>query len=126
MSANSDEEILQVWYQFASSQPSSVDSYLHLLRDRQGKTLEEQCEEFGVSIDQFNRLRSMQLPRESQFASDAKRMADACHLSEPMRFVQAMVLARNLQRRESQNLHPGYQAAFDDIDDLDKFPDEQT
>lgn len=121
----SDEQILQNWYQFASAQPGTVDSYLSVLREREGKSLTSQCDEFGVTPQQFNRLRSMRLPREKQFTSDAKRMADACQLSESMHFVNVMLLARNLIQTEQQSgLSTGYRAAFDEIDNLDELPDE--
>lgn len=124
MDTRSDEEILQTWYQYAALQPGFVDSYLQLLRDKQGKSLDEQREEFGVSEVQFNRLRSMRLPREQQFTSDAKRIADACQLSTPLRFVQAMILARNLVRGQDNGSLHGYKAAFDDTMDLDDVPSE--
>src|SRR5579859_2587389 len=124
MNTRSDEEILQRWYQYAVLQPGFVDSYLQLLRDKQGKSLDEQREEFGVSERQFNRLRSMRLPREQQFTSDAKRIADVCQLSAPLRFVQAMILARNLVKGQDNRSLREYKAAFDDTVDLDDIPSE--
>lgn len=126
MNTNSDSEILQGWYQFAAQEPGSVDSLLQLLRNRQGKSFDQQRIEFGAAPQQFDRLRSMRLPREHLFAQDAKRIAEACHLSNPTAFIQALILARNIQQSEPfTSTHTSYRAAFDDTENLDDIPDEE-
>jgi hypothetical protein len=125
MNMHSDKEILQVWYGFAASQPGSVDSFLRFLRERQNKSEDAQLEEYGASLEQFHRLCSMRLPREKHFTNDAMRMANACQLSAPLRFVQDMVLARNLIHNNQVSNEPtGYRAAFDDIGNLDEISSE--
>ncbi|MCB9452391.1 MAG: hypothetical protein H6672_13220 [Anaerolineaceae bacterium] len=126
MNTNSDSEILQGWYQFAAQQPGSVESLLQLLRNRQGKSSDRQRTEFGATSQMFDKLRSMRLPREQFFAQDAKRIAEACYLSNPTAFVQALILARNIQQSEQfQAASTSYMAAFDDNDNLDEIPTEE-
>lgn len=119
MNRDSDQEILQAWYEYAAAQSGSVGVLLRLLRERQHKSDENQRAEYGASIEQFQRLCSMRLPRENQFTSDALRMANACRLTAPMRFVQDMVLAKNINRGDQESAAKSYRAAFDDVDDLD-------
>lgn len=127
MNELSDSEILHGWYQFASAQPGSVETLLKLLRARQGKSLKDQQTEFGASLEQFSRLRAMRLPRSASFTSDALRMAEACQLSEPMRFVHALVLARSFSLGSGQpEAQAGYKAALDDIGDLDAEPSDDA
>ena len=122
----SDEEIMTNWYRYAAEQPGSVDELLRALRNRLGQTLEQQRLEFGASATDFNRLRGLRHPRSDHFVSDAQQIAETCHLTNPFAFVRTMVLARNLKQQQSAALSDhSYQAAFDVVDDLDRFPDEE-
>jgi len=124
MSTQNDQEILSSWYRFAAQQQGFVDSFLQLLRDQFGKSLAEQQREFGAGESEFLRLRGMRLPRPNAFTSDAQRMATACQLSNPIAFVRALVLARNLSNMNpNSGTGTGYQAAFDATDDLDTPPE---
>ncbi len=105
---------LEEWYRFTAEQPWAVDAYLRVLRTREGKTLEQQQQEFGAGNQEFLQLRGMPLPRPHLFRSDAQRIAEACRLQFPLQFVSALLLARNLlmSQPESGNVH-SYEAAFD-------------
>jgi ATP-dependent DNA ligase len=124
---NDDNKIMHKWYSFAADQPNSVDALLRLLRERQGISVEEQQQEFGASTEEFTRLRGMKAPRPNLFKNDAQRIAEACKLSAPFKFINALVLARNLQSqlpnvKMSASTH--YQAAFDHSEDLDNIPED--
>jgi len=124
MGTYSDPDILANWYRFASGQPGFVDSYLQILRDRQGKTLADQQREFGVSNEGFLRLRGMKLPRPNSFIKDAQRIANICQVTNPFAFVQALVLARQIGTADNAApVNEGYQAAFDEMPDLDIPPE---
>jgi hypothetical protein len=103
------------WYAYAADEPGFVGYWLDLLRERQGVTAVEQQTEFGADEPAFRRLQSMPLPQRDALARDAHRIAESCHLKNPMAFVQAMILARSLERPAD---HPAiqefYQAAFDE------------
>src|SRR5579859_395541 len=121
-----DEAIMMSWYRYSADQPGSVDSLLRQLRYLQGKSLEEQKTEFGASDQEFTRLRGLKLPRPQFFTSDAQRIAAACHLTYPLAFVQALLLARNLVSQPLEYAtSQSYEAAFDDIDDLDEVPKDE-
>ena len=124
MSTHSDPNILANWYHFASGKPGFVDSYLQILRDRQGKTLVDQQREFGVSNEGFLRLRGMKLPRLNSFTRDAQRIANTCQVTNSFAFVQALVLARQIIAADNAApANEGYQAAFDEMPDLDIPPE---
>jgi hypothetical protein len=124
MSTHTDADILANWYRFASGQLGFVDSYLQLLRERQGKSLTDQQREYGASDENFLRLRGMKLPRSNTFTKDAERIANACQLSDPFAFVRALMLARKLATLDSAApANEGYQAAFDEMPDLDAPPE---
>lgn len=121
-----DDAILEEWYRHAAQQPGSVESLLALLRSRQAKSPEQQRIEVGASEPEFLRLQAMRLPRPHLFASDAQRMAVACHLTNPIRFVHELLLARNLARAtDVSGPVESYQAAFDAAGDLDESPGEE-
>jgi hypothetical protein len=122
----SNGEILTEWYDYAAKQPGFVGSALGLLRDRQSITPQQQQSGFGANDQAFLRLQAMPLPRPQSFVGDAHRIAEACGLANPLAFVQAMILARSLERTEPKTGAEGsYQAAFDPEDDLDRIPDEE-
>lgn len=108
-----DAEILQKWYTYAAGQPGSVGSLLQLLRFRQRKSEEQQRLEFEVSPADFARLQSIRAPREDHFHSDAERIAAACHVGQVFRFVQTLLLARNLATQGQPTEGEVYEAAFD-------------
>jgi hypothetical protein len=108
-----DAEILQKWYTYAAKQPGSIGSLLQLLRFRQRKSEEEQRLEFEVSAADFARLQSMLAPRADRFHSDAERIAVACHVGQVFRFVQTLLLARNLAVQRQPAEGEVYEAAFD-------------
>jgi hypothetical protein len=108
-----DTEILQKWYEYASQQPGSIGSLLQLLRLRQRKSEEQQRIEFEVSAADFAKLQSMRTPRTDRFHSDAERIAAACHVGQIFRFVQMLMLARNLAAQEQTTEGEVYEAAFD-------------
>ncbi len=108
-----DAEILQKWYEYAARQPGSIGSLLLLLRFRQRKSEEQQRLEFEVSATDFARLQSMRAPRENLFHSDAERIATACNVGQVFRFVQTLMLARNLAAQEQPIEGEVYEAAFD-------------
>ena len=108
-----DAEILQKWYAYAAGQPGSIGSLLQLLRSRQRKTEEQQRLEFEVSTADFARLQSMRAPRADRFHSDAERIAVACHVGQVFRFVQTLLLARNLAAQGQPAEGEVYEAAFD-------------
>ena len=114
-----DEEIMASWYAYAADEPGFVGHWLDLLRERQGVTAVEQQNEFGADEPAFRRLQSIPLPQSQALARDAHRIAESCKLKNPMAFVQAMILARSLERTAA---HPAiqeyYQAAFDEEEDL--------
>jgi hypothetical protein len=110
-----DEEIMASWYADAADEPGFVGYWLDLLRERQGATAVEQQTEFGADDVAFRRLQAMPLPRSQALARDAHRIAEHCHLKNPMPFVQAMIFARNLERTTDQvAVQEFYQAAFDE------------
>jgi hypothetical protein len=92
----SDEELRIRWYRYAAMQPGSLDSLLAILRTRLGQTREEQQSSFAIAPNDFLRLQSLRMPRASQFAYDAERIATACHVGKPFEFIQALLLARGL------------------------------
>ena len=108
-----DAEILQKWYAYAAGQPGSIGSLLQLLRFRQRKSEEQQRLEFEVSAADFARLQSIRVPRGGRFHSDAERLAAACHVGQVFRFVQTLLLARNLAARPQPTEGEVYEAAFD-------------
>jgi hypothetical protein len=108
-----DAEILQKWYEYAAGQPGSIGSLLHLLRFRQRKSEEQQRLEFEVSAADFAKLQSLRTPRSDRFHSDAERIAVACHIGQVFRFVQTLMLARNLAAQEQAPEGEVYEAAFD-------------
>src|SRR5438094_8791623 len=93
--AVTDKRLIANWYRFAADRPDSLDALLSLLRQRKGQTLEQQQDEFGVTDEQYMRLRALRPPRPDLFLADAQRIAEACALTHPLAFVQALVLARN-------------------------------
>jgi len=108
-----DAEILHKWYTYAAGQPGSIGSLLQLLRIRQRKTEEQQQLEFEVSPADFARLQSIRAPRADRFHSDAERIAAACNVGQVFRFIQMLLLARNLAAREQSAEGEVYEAAFD-------------
>lgn len=123
----SDNEIMTAWYKFVAVQPDSVDALLRLVRDRRGETLRDQQHTFGATDDQFTRLRGFLAPRPERFKSDALAIATACQLTNPFAFVQTLVLARNLSKTPTKEADSNryYRAAFDALDQLDEWPDEE-
>ena len=123
MSANDhtgDEKILASWYADVADEPGFVGHWLSLLRERLGITAIEQQNEFGTDEPAFRRLQAMPRPRSQTLARDAHRIAERCHLKNPMAFVQAMILVHGLEREAD---HPAaqefYQAAFDEEEGLE-------
>jgi hypothetical protein len=108
-----DAEILQKWYEYAAQQPGSIGSLLQLLRFRQRKSEEQQRLEFEVSAADFAKLQSMRAPRADRFHSDAERIAAVCHVGQVFRFVQTLMLARNLATQKQASEGEVYEAAFD-------------
>ncbi len=126
-----DDLLLNNWYQYAAKQKGFVGNWLDMLREQQKITLNQQRHNLGASREDFVRLQGMPLPRPNQFTRDAKRIAEACNLTNPSAFVQAMLLARSLGRNQTQEanksqlvMNNSYQAAYDADEDLDKSPDE--
>jgi hypothetical protein len=120
-----DDAIVDAWYRYVSEQPGFVGPLLRILRDRQGLTVQQQQDEFGIDSHSFLRLQGMPLPRAGSFAADALVIAEACGLPNPLALVRALTLARNLERSIQQTAAmPVYQAAFDAINDLDRLPEE--
>src|SRR5436853_1327349 len=115
-----DEEIMASWYAYAADESGFVGHWLGLLRERLGITAVEQQNEFGADEPAFQRLQAMPLPQSQALARDAHRIAEHCNLQNPMAFVQAMILARSLERTAD---HPAmqefYQAAFDEEEALE-------
>lgn len=113
----SDEEIMLSWYTHVADEPGFVGYWLGLLRERQGITPAEQQTEFGTDEQVFLRLQAMPLPRSQSLARDAHRIAEICNLSNPLAFVQAILIARNLdQTADNSTVQEFYQAAFDEED----------
>jgi hypothetical protein len=125
-SEHTTDPVLQDWYRYAARQPWAVASYLRLVRLHEFKTWEQQCNEFGVSTDNFLRLHAMPLPRDEAFAMDALGLAQECHVEHSGVFVQAMLLGRQLASspETDSNEEQYYEAAFDPVDGLDT-PSEQ-
>lgn len=116
----SDDEILTSWYAYVADEPGFVGYWLGLLRERQGNTAAQQQNEFGADEQAFLRLQSMPLPQTNSLARDAHRIAEGFNLKNPMAFVQAMILARSLERSVDNGAVEGfYQAAFDEEEDLE-------
>jgi hypothetical protein len=114
-----DEEVMASWYAYAADEPDFVGHWLGLLRERQGITAVEQQAEFGADESAFRRLQATPLPRSQALARDAHRIAERCRLKNPMAFVQAMILARSLERAaDDQAGREFYQAAFDEEENL--------
>ncbi|MFL6215826.1 MAG: hypothetical protein ACJ74J_18225 [Blastocatellia bacterium] len=110
-----DEEIMASWYADVADEPGFVGYWLGLLRERLEITVLEQQNELGVDEQAFQRLQSMPLPRNQAVARDAHRIAERCHLKNPMAFVQAMILAHSLERTADHTaVQEFYQAAFDE------------
>jgi hypothetical protein len=122
----SDEQILGSWYDFVSAEPGFVGYLLKLLRDQEGITAEEQQRSFGADAERFRHLQAMPIPRRGHLSSDAHRIAEACKLSNPFAFVQALVLASKLANSlGATETEEYYQAAFDPEADLDEIPDKE-
>ena len=121
----SDEEIMGSWYRFAASEPGFVGEALKRLRERERTTREQQQKVFGVNDQDFRRLEAMPMPRTKSLARDAHRIAEVCHLANPLAFVQAIILASKLEQFQAKKTEEEfYQAAFDPENDLDHIPDE--
>jgi hypothetical protein len=120
-----DEAVLRAWYEFAAQEPGFVGSFLRLLRERQGKSAEDQQAELGIDHEAFMRLQGIPLPRARVFANDALRIAETCGLPSPLSLVGLLVLARNLATAPAhvEAAHV-YQAAFDATESLDDPPEE--
>jgi hypothetical protein len=116
---------LKDWYGYAAEQPWAIDSYLRVVRVHEGKTQEQQRNEFGVSQQEFLRLRGMPLPRTTSFPKDAQRIAEECHVQNPWVFIQTLLLAKQLTASTQSSLDSDqfYEAAFDALDDLDAPPE---
>ena len=114
-----DEELRERWYIYAATKAGSIGFLLAILRSRQGQNIEEQQAEFAISAKDFVHLQSLRLPRAEQFASDAERMAAACHVGKPFEFIQAILLARNVIKTSSnlqfhsESEEQSYEAAYD-------------
>jgi hypothetical protein len=126
-----DDELVRNWYQFAASQSGFIGYWLRMLREQQKISSEEQQHNLGVSKENFLKLQGMPLPRPNQFTKDARRIAEACHLKDPSVFVQAMLLARSLERNQGKESSKSpivtghsYQAAYDADEDLDESPND--
>jgi hypothetical protein len=115
-----DEEIMASWYADAADEPGFVGHWLGLLRERLEITAAEQQNELSADEPAFQRLQAMPRPRRQALARDAHRIAERCHLDNPMAFVRAMILAHGLERAAD---HPAaqefYQAAFDEEEELE-------
>ena len=113
----SDEEIMLSWYAHAGDKRGFVGYWLGLLRERQGITTAQQQTEFGTDEEVFIRLQAMPSPRAQSVARDAHRIAEICNLKDPMAFVHAMLIARNLDNAADKPVIEGfYQAAYDEED----------
>jgi hypothetical protein len=135
----SNTDLLQSWYEYASGQFGFVGSLLRVLREQQKTTPKQQQIEFGATKEDFARLQGMPLPRPNQFTKDAQRIAEACDLKNISGFVNALLLARSIERAKisegtnrqaastasASNLNTFYQAAHDADEDLDDFPEEE-
>lgn len=113
-----NNEIMRKWYIKAIETPGSVDSYLRVVREADGESLDDQRQSFGVDDFGFLRLRGMRLPRSLSFVSDARRIAEHCALGNPDEFVDVMLTARAIVNEKKQS-GQSYQAAFDPRDGLD-------
>ena len=112
---HTDEEIMASWDTYTADEPGFVGYWLGLLRERQGVTAVEQQNEFGADEAAFLRLQSMPLPRSQILARDAHRIAECCNLKNTMAFVQAILLASNLEHAADTSVaQEFYQAAFDE------------
>lgn len=124
-----DDDMLQSWYEYAAEREGSVDSFLRFLRNRTGDSkdaLEQQRKKFGATDKEFLRLRGFKLPRKDFFIEDARRIAAACHLANPKEFVNAMLLVYKLNTSQpSGAMNRSYQAALDEIEDLDEPPKDE-
>ena len=119
------DEAIKRWYRYASEQPGFIGVALRLLRERTGVSIEEQQRDFGADDETFLRLQGMPLPRAQSIPGDAHRIAEACQLANGLAFVKAIVMACNLQRdADWEPATDAYQAAFDEEDDLDQYPEE--
>jgi hypothetical protein len=126
-----DNLLLNKWYQYAAKQKGFIGTWLGTLREHQKVTPDQQRGDFGVSKEDFIKLQGMPLPRPNQFTKDARRIAESCHLANPSAFVQAMLIARSLERNSASEtnkspllLNGSYQAAYDADEDLDTSLDE--
>ena len=109
-----EAEILHKWYAYAARQPESIGSLLQLLRIQQQQSEEQQQLEFQVSAANFAKLQSMRPPRAHCFISDAQRIATACQVNQVFRFIQTLLLARNLADQHTfTDEGEAYEAAFD-------------
>ena len=128
-----DDLFLNNWYKYAAKQKGFVGNWLNILREQQKIKPDQQRHNLGASREDFIRLQGMPLPRPNQFTRDAKRIAEACHLTNPSALVQSMLLARSLERNQASGenksqlvMNNSYQAAYDADEDLDKSPDEDS
>lgn len=126
-----DDLLMNNWYQYAAKQKGFVGNWLDRLREQQKITPDQQRHNLGASKEDFVRLQGIPLPRPNQFTRDAKRIAEACHLTNPSAFVQAMLLARSLGRDQGEEISKShvvtgysYQAAYDADEDLDEQSEE--
>jgi hypothetical protein len=120
-SHNRDSQIILKWYEHAKDLAGSVESYLTVIRDINGQTIDEQRNDLGISESDFARLRAMRLPREKKFSSDTLRIANACNVNNPDNFLDNMLLARDLMHKsdlDTPKRH--YRAAFDETDNMNE------
>jgi AraC-like DNA-binding protein len=116
------------WYKYAARQPGFIGHALRLIRELNGQSEEEQRHEFGADEQSFLRLQGMPLPRAQVLVTDANRIAEECGLTDSLAFVRTMIMAQNLERSRASDqpaTREFYQAAFDDENDLDQFPEEE-
>jgi hypothetical protein len=120
-----DIDLTERWYQYAAQQAGFVGQALARVRRHTGQTVEEQRLELCADPASFIHLQGMPQPRAQTLIVDANQIAEECGIADSLAFVRAMILAYKIENINSTALEDTYyQAAFDERDDLDSYPDE--
>lgn len=122
-----DQEIMNEWYKFALDQPDSIESLLSVVRKQLKQSVAIQQSQLGISDEDFLRLRALKLPPKKSFKSDIHKIAVACNIAKPFLLMSMIQQAQTLLKsNNSTHQQFVYKAAFDEIDDLDEPPAQES
>ena len=120
-----DFELTERWYRYAAKEAGFVGQALAIVRTYTNQTEEDQRLELGADSSSFIRLQGMPRPRADAVVIDANNIAEECGIGSSLAFVRIMILAHKIENSSLSTMGDTYyEAAFDERDDLDSYPDE--